>query len=103
ELPPELASRLAAGLDREDVPALPSPRTRRWAVAATALAASLLAAVLLLRGREPDVVEVVTRDFRTQSATLPAAALRTRHVRPLDRFLRAAILPVPVRWLSRGM
>jgi anti-sigma factor RsiW len=103
ELPPELAARLAAALDREDAPALPGPRTQRWAVAATALAASLLAAMLLLRGRGPDVVEVVTRDFRTQSATLPAAALRTSDVGALERFLGAANLPFPVRVLDLGM
>ncbi len=103
EPPPELATRLAAALDREDAPAPRGPRTRRWAAAATALAASLLAAVLLLRGRAPDVVEVVTGDFRTQSATLPAGALRTGDVGELERFLRAADLPFPVRVLDLGM
>jgi len=103
ELPPELAARLDAALDREDASAIRSQRTRRLAVAATALAASLLAAVLLLRGRAPDVVEVVTTDYRTQAVTLPAGALRTSDVGELERFLHAAGVPFPVRVLDLGM
>jgi anti-sigma factor RsiW len=103
ELPPELAGRLDAALDREDAAAVGGSRTRRWAVAMTAIAASLLAAMLLLRGRGPDVVDVVIHDYRTQSATLPAGALRTSDVGELERFLRSANLPFPVRVLDLGM
>jgi anti-sigma factor RsiW len=103
ELPLDLGARLDAALDREDVSVTRSRRTRRWAVAATALAASLLAAVLSLRGRAPDVVDVVTGDYRTQAATLPAGALRTSNVGELERFLRARGLPFPVRVLDLGM
>jgi hypothetical protein len=78
-------------------------RRRRWAVAASALAASLLAALLLLRGRGPDAVDVVIRDYRENAATLPEGALHTSDVRELERFLRAASLPFPVRVLDLGM
>jgi len=48
-------------------------------------------------------VEVVTTDYRTQSAMLPAGALHTSDVGELERFLRAANLPFPVRVLDLGM
>ncbi len=102
-LPPDLAARLDAALDREDAPATRGSRTWRWAVAATGLVALLLAAVLLLRGPGPDVVEIVTSDFRAQAATLPPGALHTSDVGELERFLGPANLPFPVRVLDLRM
>jgi anti-sigma factor RsiW len=100
---PDLIAQLQAALDREDTITRRGMGRRRWTVAATAVAASLLAAVLLLRGRGPDAVDVVIRDYRTQSATLPVGALHTSDVGELERFLRAANLPFPVRVLDLGM
>jgi anti-sigma factor RsiW len=102
-LPPELAARLDAALDREDAAAKLRARMRRWTVAGTALAASLLAAAVLLRGRAPDAVDVLTSEYRIQAATLPPGALRTHDVSELERFLAAASLPFPVRVLDLSM
>jgi anti-sigma factor RsiW len=105
ELPPELAERLRGALDREDRTARVRSRPVRWAwVAAGAIAAAaVLLIVLLPRGRAPDMVDQVIRQYRAETSALPPRSLRTGDIAALEGFLRAQDLPFSVRVLDLGM
>jgi anti-sigma factor RsiW len=107
-VPETAASAITAALDREDrsthapAGALSPPRWRPL-LAFAAVLAVIAVALLLWRGRRPDVPAMVARDFRDYEAGRLALELRTSDVRRLEEFFAAGAVGFEARVFDLAM
>jgi anti-sigma factor RsiW len=109
-VPEHVRSAIAEALDRQDrsarAPAGARPqlsRTWRPMLAFGVVLAAVAAALLLWRGRLPDVPAAVARDFRDYEAGRLALALRTPDTQGMEAFFAAGGVGFETRVFDLGM
>jgi anti-sigma factor RsiW len=101
ELPPALAARITAALDREDAAA--RRRTRLTWLVPVSLAAAAVLALLLLRKPEVNFVDVAARDFAAWRGGSLTLELVTPQPQQLAAFFAERLPDVPARVFDFGM